>query len=57
MLRQTATRLPATSLIFTVAGTFTLLSAVALAATVPGGQVDGGVIVVIDEVGVVAPPL
>lgn len=57
MLRQTATRLPATSLIFTVAGTFTLLSAVALAATVPGGQVDGGVIVVTDEVGVVAPPL
>lgn len=50
-------RLPvAASLRSTVAGTLTLLTAVALAAIVPGGQVVG-VAVVAEDVGVVDPPL
>lgn len=46
VLMQIPIRLPVIPVRFRVTGTFMVLSAVALAATVPGGHVDGGDIVV-----------
>lgn len=55
-LTQPPTSVPVASVRFKVTGTLMPLSAVALTATVPGGQVVGGAVVAVDE-GVVAPPL